>query len=425
MRLEVLDPILDPLHRPPQADGGARHQDLLGIEEHDLRAEGAADVGRDHLHLELGQAEDPREPVLDGQRRLGRDPRLERPRARVEIGHDAASLDGAAAAPLDPQPLAEHAGGAGKGGIRIAHALHEPARAIGGHVPVNQRRPARERGFQLGDGGQRLVAHLDQLGGVLGDVAILRDHERDHLAHVADAVGGERRLGARLGEGGMRDEERRRLVQLAEVGRRQDQVNAGQGARPRRVDRHDARMAVRTAEAGGVQHPLEVDVVHEAAEAAEQPRVLVAGNARADHPRAHDRGASAARRGCTTCGEQRARSADGTHDVHVAGAPAEVARQPDADLLVARPRVLLEQRADRHQDARGAEAALKPVLLVKRLLNRMKVLGVGRQALDGGDLATVDLDGQEQARPHRHAVEQDGAGAADAVLAPHVRPRQA
>ena len=39
----------------------------------------------------------------------------------------------------------------------------------------------------------------------------------------------------------------------------------------------------------------------------------------------------------------------------------------------------------------------KPVLLVKRLLNRMKVLGIGREALDGGDLAPVDLDRQEQA----------------------------
>ena len=38
-----------------------------------------------------------------------------------------------------------------------------------------------ERGLQLGDGGQRLAAHLDQLGGVLGDVTVIRDHERDHL----------------------------------------------------------------------------------------------------------------------------------------------------------------------------------------------------------------------------------------------------
>ena len=130
-------------------------------------------------------------------------------------------------------------------------------------------------------------------------------------------------------------------------------------------------------------------------------------------------------RGRATRREQRARPADGPHDVHVTGAPAEVARQPDADLLVTRPRVLLEERADRHQDARRAEAALQPVLLVKRLLNRMQALGIGRQALDGGDLSPVDLDRHEQARPHRLAVEQDGAGAADAVLAAHVRPRQA
>ena len=58
--------------------------------------------------------------------------------------------------------------------------------------------PIAERRLHVDDGGQRLVAHLDELRGVLGDVAVLRDHERDHLAHVADAVGGERPLGARL-----------------------------------------------------------------------------------------------------------------------------------------------------------------------------------------------------------------------------------
>ena len=44
-----LDRPADPLARPDQGD-------VLGVEE-DLRAEAAADVGRDHPHLRLGQAE--------------------------------------------------------------------------------------------------------------------------------------------------------------------------------------------------------------------------------------------------------------------------------------------------------------------------------------------------------------------------------
>ena len=36
---EVLPAILGPLHRPAKLHGRVRHQDLLGIEEHDLGAE--------------------------------------------------------------------------------------------------------------------------------------------------------------------------------------------------------------------------------------------------------------------------------------------------------------------------------------------------------------------------------------------------
>ena len=45
-----------------------------------------------------------------------------------------------------------------------------------------------------------------------------------------------------------------------------------------------------------------------------------------------------------------------------------------------------------------------------------------RQALDGLDLAVVDLDAEHEAGARRRAVDQHGAGAADAVLAADVRP---
>ena len=83
----------------------------------------------------------------------------------------------------------------------------------------------------------------------------------------------------------------------------------------------------------------------------------------------------------------------------------------------------LEEVGSGHQDPRGAEAALQRVPLPEGPLKRVQ-LPVRRQALDGSDLRAVGLDGEEQARAHRHAVEDHGAGATDAVLAAHVRARE-
>jgi hypothetical protein len=53
----------------------------------------------------------------------------------------------------------------------------------------------------------------------------------------------------------------------------------------------------------------------------------------------------------------------------------------------------------------------------------MQAIAIG-QAFDGLEVVPVGLDGQQQTRPHRLAVEQDGARSADAVLAAQVRPSQ-
>ncbi len=54
---ERLGAIGHPFHRPPDLLGGPQAHDLLGIDE-DLRAEAAADVGRDHPQLVLGRDAD-------------------------------------------------------------------------------------------------------------------------------------------------------------------------------------------------------------------------------------------------------------------------------------------------------------------------------------------------------------------------------
>ena len=108
-------------------------------------------------------------------------------------------------------------------------------------------------------------------------------------------------------------------------------------------------------------------------------------------------------------------------DVVVAGAAAEVALEPVADLLLGRVRVLLQQRDRRHDEARRAEAALQRVLLVERLLHRVQ-LAVRGEALDRRHLAAVGLHGEHRARLHRLAVEQHRARAAGGRVAADVRP---
>src|SRR4051795_1006935 len=67
------------------------------------------------------------------------------------------------------------------------------------------------------------------------------------------------------------------------------------------------------------------------------------------------------------------RPLDGGDDVLVARAAADRARDRGADLLIGRMWVLVQKRARRHQHPGRAEAALKRVLLVEALLDRIEL----------------------------------------------------
>src|SRR4029453_17522260 len=115
---------------------------------------------------------------------------------------------------------------------------------------------------------------------------------------------------------------------------------------------------------------------------------------------------------------------DGLHDIVIAGAGAEVAFQLVADVGLGGLGVALEELGRRHDHARGAEAALQPVLLPEPFLDRVE-LAVLRLPLDGRDLGAVGLHREEGARLHRLAVQMDGAGAALAGVATHMGPGEA
>ncbi len=106
-------------------------------------------------------------------------------------------------------------------------------------------------------------------------------------------------------------------------------------------------------------------------------------------------------------------------DVVVAGATAQVALQPVADLLLGGVGVLGQQAGGGHDHPRGAVAALEAMVVPEGLLDRME-LAVRGHALDRGDLRAVGLHGQDRARLHGLAVQVDRAGAAVGRVAAHV-----
>jgi hypothetical protein len=85
---------------------------------------------------------------------------------------------------------------------------------------------------------------------------------------------------------------------------------------------------------------------------------------------------------------------------------------------------LAAEEPDREDDESWcAEAALERSVLVECPLDGMEDIVPG-EVLDRLDLATARLHGKDETRANRRAVEEHGARAADAVLAPEVGPRE-
>ena len=114
----------------------------------------------------------------------------------------------------------------------------------------------------------------------------------------------------------------------------------------------------------------------------------------------------------------------GLHDVLVAGAAAQVARERPPDLVLGRVRVLVEEGLGGQHHPGRAEAALEAVLLLEPLLQRVQLARAG-EPLDRRHLVPVGLDREHRAALHRLSVEQHRARAAVGGVAPGVRAGQA
>src|SRR5205085_2044766 len=128
-------------------------------------------------------------------------------------------------------------------------------------------------------GGQRVVGDLDEVAGVLRDVAALRHHDGDAFADVADLFGRQAAPGV---AGGIGTEVGHRVAQLGRLGARDDRHHPGQLSGRGDVDSHDPGVGVGTADDGGVEHLGEDEVVDVPPAAPQEPGVLDPGDGLAD-----------------------------------------------------------------------------------------------------------------------------------------------
>ena len=155
--------------------------------------------------------------------------------------------------------------------------------------------------------GQDLEVDGHRGGGILREVAVVRDHHRDGLADIADLVARQRELRARRPDRRIGHQHRDLAGRHArrQIVGGEHRVHAGHRERRDGVDRADPGMGVRAAHEAGVQRAGKLDVVDEAAAPGEQRRIFEARDAGAEMFRAHGRCPGTAQGGDATIHRQR------------------------------------------------------------------------------------------------------------------------
>ena len=174
-RHEVLLAVLGPLDGAPGHDRRGRHEHRLGGGR-SLAAEGAAHVRHDHVDRVLGPVEHGREPGQLAVAVLRRDPDREQILALVVGGDRSACLHRHGRQPWHGVARPHHVRRRREGGLHLAAAL----------VPVRHRHAGAAR---VEHRVERLVVHLDELGGVLGERTRLGEHGSHQLARIAHLAG--------------------------------------------------------------------------------------------------------------------------------------------------------------------------------------------------------------------------------------------
>ena len=188
---EMLAPVLDPFQRPFQELRRGRDRDIFRIDAK-LGAEAAADIGRRHAQPILVDDEIGAQVLVEIVRFLGRSPHRDAAARRLVLRDEPARLDRMTRSPMLKQLLAiDMRRGPERGvGIAIGHAMRGDD--VRGQIAPGCAR-AGERGIAgIDHRGKDFVIHVDQRDGILGDIAVPRDYERDWLADKRNLARAER-----------------------------------------------------------------------------------------------------------------------------------------------------------------------------------------------------------------------------------------
>ena len=278
---QVLGPVLDPLHRAVAEQHGGHHDGLLFLLEADLLAEGAADIVHHDVDVVGGKAQHPGQERPGLVHALTREDQFELLGPDIPLGDQAAGLHRDVDVPVLIDRLVED--------VRrllqqFVHAGQVPGGQDAGQV-VRQGRvhPRAALGQRLRRGDHRILrldVHDDQLGGILGQVPRLGDHDGDRVTDIADVTVGEHLPRGMVG--GPAGQLVRRRVGL---GRGQHGDHARHLPGLAGVQVHDPARGHGAAHERGMHHPGLVQVIDVPAVPGDHPLIFGARHPLPDPPR--------------------------------------------------------------------------------------------------------------------------------------------
>ena len=271
-RDQMLDPVLDPFHRPA---GDLRRQP----QQHDigkhrkLDAETAAGIRR-YAQPQFR----PRHPQRPRHHRMHRERALEIRQhvvaalGRIVLGDDDKALHRRERLARESRGQRDAMIGARERGFGVAIGEFAHMHFVGLRLRMQQRRILGAGRQRIDHRFERRIFDLDQLGGILGDIAAVGDHQRHRLADIAHPLDRQRPLLHRR-----LDHRHERIGQLAHVIAGDDRPHALMRQRRRGIDAHDLGMRMRRADHMRLQRAdRHRQVVGIAAAARQQRRVLFA-----------------------------------------------------------------------------------------------------------------------------------------------------
>ena len=233
---------------------------------------------------------------------------------------------------------------------------------------MHRRRARRNRLFRIGHRRQHVPVDFDLLRRIARQILVGRHHHRDRMADEVHTVRRQyvmmRHAQPRQRSAAWHRTHLRRI--LAGINRR----DAGSFSRRLGIDRTNPRRRVRAAHNRRVVHARHLNVVDVSSRARDQPRIFAPANALANQ---FFNLCNGARHSRLLLPRRRGRSPHRIHDVLISRAPAQIAFNAMADLLIRRMRVAIQNLLRRHDHPRRTETALRAMLVPEGFLHPVQL----------------------------------------------------